>query len=72
MFADLFYILAGKSSKKWLNLLTIQFNLSFSGQTSSVFQILIKWKQTKKKKEKGDDSRYDRPRFTLVQGRNFY
>lgn len=52
MFADLFYILAGKSSKKWLNLLTIQFNLSFSGQTSSVFQILIKWKQTKKKKRK--------------------
>lgn len=70
MFADLFYILAGKLSKKSFNLLIIQFNLSFSGQRISVFQTLINWKQTKK--EKWVDSRYDRPRFTLVQGRNFY
>lgn len=68
MFADLFYSLASKSSKKPFYLLRIQFNLSFSGQRSSGFQILIKWKQPKK--EKWDDSRYDRPRFTLVQGRN--
>lgn len=50
MFADLVYILAGKSSKKSFNLLIIQFNLSFSHQRSSIFQILIQCKQTKKEK----------------------
>lgn len=50
MFADLFYSLASKSSKKPFYLLRIQFNLSFSGQRSSGFQILIKWKQPKKEK----------------------
>lgn len=51
MFAELFYILAGKSSKKPFNLLIIQFNLSSSGQRSSVFNE----KKTKKKDEMTPD-----------------
>lgn len=51
MLAELFYVLAGKSSKKPFNLLIIQFNLSSSGQRSSVFNE----KKPKKKDEMTPD-----------------
>lgn len=72
MFADLFYILVDKSSKKPFNFLRIQFERFgfFFVKTVLLLESSFKDNQPKKGNEMTPDT--TDPRFTLVQGRNTY